>query len=614
MAEKETKEVESVFTVQDQAAAALDRIAKSADRLGGGIDRAIGGIGRMTGLLGGLGITFGIQQSFSLAKGYFETIDRITKVTGMAANETAGMAYAMEQAGIAGMATERVMIDLAQRQDDIARGNKQLARDAKRYGVDLKQGPEKVLISMADAVGKGKLGSGELIRFMSISKKEAASMMDLLQDGPDHVAKMMEIGRQKMGHINEATLAAFDSMDKAQVRVKQAWTRITTIVAAKMFPVVEKLVVMLEERIDSWADAANRFGNFLSDHLNQAIVLAKTFGKIMLANALLMKFTGAGIFGNIGKIGKFATGGGAGAMFKQMASPGIKERPITKIMGAFTMMMLRLEKAGSVLKMFLTGAFSLMPIAKMLLRLTVVGAVISVIVAAIQRLMNNVGGIRDRLQELLGDIWSNVKRIGDQLGKIFGSSSPFGKLLSALGGGLLKVVEFLLQGVNELLKLTADFLYMVRNPLKSGLTLGGARQQRLGEENAGLAQKFNKANVGSMDLYRIQQETSRLANFKGKIGQQQRAEFAALRERQKAVEALTGSSYKGMDALAARYAPDQRQKQVVHQDFRGSKFEITQAFSDGFDPDRIAVAFASDLASLGERKLQSGFAPIFAVR
>lgn len=49
-------------------------------------------------------------------------------------------------------------------------------------------------------------------------------------------------------------------------------------------------------------------------------------------------------------------------------------------------------------------------------------------------------------------------------------------------------------------------------------------------------------------------------------------------------------------------------------DFRNSNFNIKQAFAEGFDPDRIAVAFANDLASLGERALQSGFAPLFAVR
>lgn len=51
-----------------------------------------------------------------------------------------------------------------------------------------------------------------------------------------------------------------------------------------------------------------------------------------------------------------------------------------------------------------------------------------------------------------------------------------------------------------------------------------------------------------------------------------------------------------------------------HFDFRNSRFDIKQAFAEGFDPGRIAVAFTNDLAMLGERRLQSGLAPIFAAR
>lgn len=41
------------------------------------------------------------------------------------------------------------------------------------------------------------------------------------------------------------------------------------------------------------------------------------------------------------------------------------------------------------------------------------------------------------------------------------------------------------------------------------------------------------------------------------------------------------------------------------QDFRFSKFEVIQKFAEGFDPDRIAVAFAQDIGRIGEKRLQS---------
>jgi hypothetical protein len=65
---------------------------------------------------------------------------------------------------------------------------------------------------------------------------------------------------------------------------------------------------------------------------------------------------------------------------------------------------------------------------------------------------------------------------------------------------------------------------------------------------------------------------------------------------------------------AARKAAGVRPSAGNSYDFRGSRFDIKQDFAEGFDPDRIAVAFANDLATLGERKMQSGFGPLFAVR
>lgn len=62
----------------------------------------------------------------------------------------------------------------------------------------------------------------------------------------------------------------------------------------------------------------------------------------------------------------------------------------------------------------------------------------------------------------------------------------------------------------------------------------------------------------------------------------------------------------------ARKAPKERQTTI--NDFRYSKFDIKQEFAEGFDPDRIAVAFASDLSKLGEMRMQSAYAPLYTSR
>ena len=49
--------------------------------------------------------------------------------------------------------------------------------------------------------------------------------------------------------------------------------------------------------------------------------------------------------------------------------------------------------------------------------------------------------------------------------------------------------------------------------------------------------------------------------------------------------------------------PGERAKTVY--DFRGSRFDITQKFAEGFDPDRIAVAFMNSLQGVADHKVSS---------
>lgn len=52
----------------------------------------------------------------------------------------------------------------------------------------------------------------------------------------------------------------------------------------------------------------------------------------------------------------------------------------------------------------------------------------------------------------------------------------------------------------------------------------------------------------------------------------------------------------------------------VHNDFRYSRFDIKQMFAEGFDPDRIGVAFVNELTAAADQKLSSGLAPVFGTR
>ena len=51
---------------------------------------------------------------------------------------------------------------------------------------------------------------------------------------------------------------------------------------------------------------------------------------------------------------------------------------------------------------------------------------------------------------------------------------------------------------------------------------------------------------------------------------------------------------------------------TTHNDFRNSRFDITQNFGEGYDPDRIAVAFTRDLNRVSDRRLSSQLVPAWS--
>lgn len=77
---------------------------------------------------------------------------------------------------------------------------------------------------------------------------------------------------------------------------------------------------------------------------------------------------------------------------------------------------------------------------------------------------------------------------------------------------------------------------------------------------------------------------------------------------------VAAAGVEGATQAANRMPPSDRGGARVTQDFRNSRFDVTQRFAEGFDPDRIAVAFAQDLGRIGSERLQSGFEPMFTVR
>ena len=87
----------------------------------------------------------------------------------------------------------------------------------------------------------------------------------------------------------------------------------------------------------------------------------------------------------------------------------------------------------------------------------------------------------------------------------------------------------------------------------------------------------------------------------------------------RALERLTSATTDGTAAqqqanrTAARTPPAQRGGNRTHNDFRNSRFDITQRFAEGFDPDRVAVAFTEQLEHAAAQRIDAGLNPLFTI-
>lgn len=87
----------------------------------------------------------------------------------------------------------------------------------------------------------------------------------------------------------------------------------------------------------------------------------------------------------------------------------------------------------------------------------------------------------------------------------------------------------------------------------------------------------------------------------------------------RALAALTDSTQENTAAQTAantqqrRTPPAQRGGNRTHNDFRNSRFDITQQFAEGFDPDRVGVAFVDSLEAAATQRIDAGLNPLFSV-
>jgi len=570
----EEKEVELRFTASDEASSPISKIAGLVDHLGHKVEHIAEGLMRWGEMLTGFVGIYSLTESVRGANEYLSSIDRVRQLTKMSATEVVGLTHAMELSDMEAGDIASTLGRISKATTKINHGNKQATADARRWGLDLKHGPEKAILSISDAVDKGKMKAGDVARVIGGAGEGLGNMMAMLNKGQATLQGEISEGQEENKSVTDSALDAFGEYDTKVKEIRGSWQALVTSVVVKFQPYITAVMDWMKKKIDDLRPAIEAFGNFFVKHIDAVTTAAKLLGKVLLANTLIGKATG-------GKLGIYS-----GAKRLITGGAGFLERFAPKVGGMWT------AANGTTGLSFASGGLKMLTSSAT--RLGIAGLALGVIVKAVSMLINNTDGIRDRLSAVFSTIWDSVKRIYSALKPVIAALMYIvNTALTALAKALLWAVEKLATLISMLTQMIAAFLETISG---AGKSLG-----RRAADNAGLLEDVSNAG-GSVEKLRELQ----------RLRKEQEAQYAS--------DAALIKKRQDLDKAAANKAADRKKATDNanpagnYQDFRNSRFDITQSFAEGFDPDRVAVAVASDIADLGEKKLQSGLTPLFTIR
>lgn len=553
-------EVETELRVNDeQATRALGRISGAVGRVSGMFDKASNVLGIFGGVAGGAAAVFGAKEMLSGTMQYLETVKRISSFTGVTYQQADGLSQAFAKSGIEAGETERMLFLMSRRTQQMQMHADRFgmrmggnADLAKRLGVNFNKGPVEAMTQLAAAAEKGKVNAVQLSQIMGIRPAMALKMMEVLEKGPAAIKKAVAAGQ-----ISERDIKNFDRVQNAQHVIAASWKRIQVLVGKELLPVVGDLMEKVAANMEKWVDKAAEFGKTLGRFLTQHGPALLKLGKLMLLNFTLMRTVGIGFGGMAGRALGFATRGSVtGGISGALGSAG----------GMFG------RVAGAIAGGPSTWIPIIARIGGMLGRFTLVGAIVLFIVKAFEAIKDNALGVRDYLVGLWTSLKTRFAAMAIALAPVLQAFSSDG----VIGKFFTQVVVGVIKGLGSVVDSIMTTIHIIINAVRI-----------VAEEGFG-------ALTDPVKLFKM--ATAEANN--------QMLQAARLQKQQDAADAA---------AAAGTDTPKQRAG-APYNDFRGSRFDIKQAFAEGFDPDRVAVAFTNDLAKISERRTMSGYSQPFASR
>ncbi len=612
--------IEQTIRLQDQASGPLAKMAGAADNLYGGILKIVGAGAALGGALS-------LHEAWQSTEQYIKNLKEVRDLTGATATETDFLFSSARKAGVEYEQMKGVMFQLSRRgamlEQTMAVTNGRvpgLAKKFKNLGVDMTKGPVLALENMAAAVKKGKLDTGELMSQFRIPQGAVNDFKEFLDKlDPKKLAKVRAGG--VAGLVQEKDVDAFDLMEQASHRINDAWNRMKVLFLSRFMPILANAGQKFADNFEEMIPRVLSFAEMLSDHMDEIVLAAKTFVSVMTARKLLDLLGPGGAIG-----GALAAMGGAGRGGLMGGIRGGINAPVQMI-GAL------LSQVGGIVAGFMAALPVLLAIAAAVATIHLgYKSITQSVDGTFERIKQTFDLIRARFDNLFaadGSIANLFQQIADLFGVEGGLSQFVGRLATISFEGLLWGVDGFLHIIRTAVGYLSEVLEVLEPDIHAGFD---AITQFIGGLVKDAVEGFGIMKGAARDLYNwiagswfgkrlglSAMDDGPAFKFdmgwlKG-TGELWMKHWAKTEAEDKASAARLTANRWVAEAKAGMAGPEAPNKEPPKQnfDFRGSRFDITQNFAEGFDPDRIAVAFSDDLARLGEKRVQSSYQPAFSV-
>ena len=227
-------------------------------------------------------------------------------------------------------------------------------------------------------------------------------------------------------------------------------------------------------------------------------------------------------------------------------------------------------------------------------------------------------GLTDTVQTVVGPIG---ERFGALASIVGGALSPAFSLAGQALGGLASAVSSVVLNLDTWVSRLGDWISRATGGRVSGETVSTAVQDALTSMvTLGLVDSAHDRLLNNQATSIEQALSGRNRSVNREAKPSDTTELGGMGDASRGFHQMVDSFGNAITATArhamrnaAHATPQARGGAHTVQDFRYSRFDITQKFTEGYDPDRIAVAFARDIAGSADRRLSGQLEPQHAV-